>query len=106
MNFPSERWAQIPPMNPLKRVNRGFKRRSGFICIFPNDEAITRLVGALMLEINDEWTVARRYVCLEALARSTDNSDVWMSSWLPDQARTFPKVDTPTPLGGAILRRG
>ena len=73
MDFPREHWAQIASTNPLERVNREVKRRSDVIGIFPNDEAIIRLVGALMLETNDEWAVARRYISLETLARATDN---------------------------------
>ena len=64
MSFPREHWAQIASTNPLERVNREVKRRSDVIGIFPNDEAIIRLVGALMLETNDEWAVARRYMSL------------------------------------------
>jgi len=76
MDFPREHWAQIASTNPLERVNREIKRRSDVIGIFPNDEAVVRLVGALMLETNDEWTVARRYMSLESLARVTDTDTV------------------------------
>mgnify|MGYP001816319314 CR=1 FL=1 len=75
MDFPREHWAQIASTNPLERVNKEVKRRSDVIGIFPNDAAIIRLVGALMIEQNDEWAVARRYMGLESLARisNTDN---------------------------------
>ncbi|WP_210879362.1 IS256 family transposase [Roseovarius autotrophicus] len=76
MDFPREHWAQIASTNPLERVNREIKRRADVIGIFPNDDAIIRLVGALMLETNDEWTVARRYMSLETLARVTDNPTI------------------------------
>ena len=55
MDFPREHWPQIASTNPLERVNREIKRRADVIGIFPNDDAIVRLVGALMLETNDEW---------------------------------------------------
>jgi putative transposase len=75
MDFPREHWAQIASTNPLERVNKEVKRRSDVVGIFPNDDAIIRLVGALMIEQNDEWAVARRYMGLESLARisNTDN---------------------------------
>ena len=76
MSFPREHWTQIASTNPLERVNREVKRRSDVIGIFPNDDAIVRLVGALMLETNDEWAVARRYMSLETLARVTENTTV------------------------------
>ena len=76
MDFPREHWAQIASTNPLERVNREIKRRADVVGIFPNDEAIIRLVGALMLETNDEWTVARRYMSLETLARLSDTATV------------------------------
>jgi putative transposase len=72
MDFPREHWPQIASTNPLERVNREIKRRADVVGIFPNDDAIVRLVGALMLETNDEWTVARRYMSLETLARVTN----------------------------------
>ena len=73
VSFPREHWPQIASTNPLERVNREIKRRADVIGIFPNDGAILRLVGALMLETNDEWAVARRYMSLESIARITDN---------------------------------
>ncbi|MCA3560728.1 MAG: transposase, partial [Aestuariivirga sp.] len=76
MSFPREHWPQIASANPLKRVNREVKRRADVIGIFPNDEAIVRLAGALMPETNDEWTVARPYMSLETLARITGNTNV------------------------------
>jgi transposase-like protein len=72
MDFPREHWPQIASTNPLERVNREIKRRADVVGIFPNDDAIIRLVGALVLETNDEWTVARRYMSLETLARLTN----------------------------------
>jgi putative transposase len=66
--FPKEHWPQIASTNPLKRLNGEVKRRSDGVGIFPNDRAVVRLVGALMLEQNDEWAVSRRYMSLESLA--------------------------------------
>jgi transposase-like protein len=60
--FPREHWTQIASMNPLERVNREITRRADVVGVFPNDGAITRPVGALMLETNDECAVVRRYM--------------------------------------------
>jgi len=76
MSLPRAHWTQIASTSPLERVNREVKRRSDVIGIFPNDDAIIRLVGALMLETNGEWAVARRCMSLETLGRVTDNSTV------------------------------
>ena len=83
MDFPREHWAQIASTNPLERLNKEIKRRSNVVGIFPNDEAIIRLVGALMLEQNDEWAVARRYMALESLARIVDDHLVRLPAVAP-----------------------
>jgi transposase-like protein len=70
--FPREHWPQIASTNPLERLNGEIKRRSDVVGIFPNDRAVLRLVGALMLEQNDEWAVSRRYMSLESLAVLSD----------------------------------
>ena len=66
--FPQSHWRQIHSTNPLERLNKEIKRRTNVVGIFPNEAAITRLVGALMLEQNDEWAVTRRYMTLETVA--------------------------------------
>ena len=73
MAFPKEHWAQISSTNPLERVNKEIKRRADVIGIFPNTAAVIRLVGALMLEQNDEWSVSRRYMTLETISALSDN---------------------------------
>ena len=70
MGFPKAHWTKICSANPLERVNCEVKRRTRAVGIFPNDEAIVRLVGAMMLETSDEWAAGRRYMSPESLAES------------------------------------
>ena len=81
MDYPKEHWAQIASTNPLERVNKEIKRRADVVGIFPNDEAVVRLVGALMLEQSDEWAVSRRYFSLESLARLADTDPHGPPAW-------------------------
>ena len=76
MDFPREHWAQIASTNPLERVNPEMKRRTDVVGIFPNEDIIITLVGVIMLETNEEWTVARRYRSPETLARVNDNPNI------------------------------
>jgi putative transposase len=80
MAFPREHWAKIHSTNPLERLNGEIKRRTDVVGIFPNEAAIYRLVGALLLEQNDEWALQRRYMTLETLAGVGDNPVVSLSA--------------------------
>ncbi len=80
MTFPKAHRLQIHSTNPLERLNAEVKRRTDVVGIFPNEPAITRLVGALLLEQNDEWQLQRRYMQLEGLQQLTDNQPARLSA--------------------------
>jgi putative transposase len=77
MTFPKEHRAKLHSTNPIERLNGEIKRRTEVVGIFPNEGAITRLVGAILLEQNDEWAVQRsRYMTLETMAPLSDDPTI------------------------------
>jgi len=81
MSFPPAHRPKLHSTNPIERLNGEIKRRTEVVGIFPNEQAITRLIGAILLEQNDEWAVQRaRYMTLETIAPLSDDSIVKLSA--------------------------
>jgi transposase-like protein len=71
LGFPAQHRAKLHSTNPLERLNKEVKRRADVVGIFPNEGGITRLIGAVLLEQNDEWLLQHRYMQIEGMAELT-----------------------------------
>jgi transposase-like protein len=81
MAFPQAHRAKLHSTNPIERLNGEIKRRTNVVGIFPNEAAITRLIGALIMEQSEEWVVQRgRYMSLETLAPLSNDPIVMLSA--------------------------
>jgi putative transposase len=75
-SFPPAHWAKVWSTNPLERVNKEVKRRTNVVGIFPDDAAVLRLAGAVLIEAHDEWQVAeRRYLSEGSMAKLVPTGD-------------------------------
>ena len=74
MAFPRAHWPKLHSTNPIERLDKEVKRRADVVGIFPNEASIRRLVGAILLEQNDEWQLQHRYMSLETMAGLADEA--------------------------------
>ena len=71
LGFPTQHRSKLHSTNPLERLNKEVKRRADVVGIFPNEDSIVRLIGAVLLEANDEWQLQHRYMQIEGMAELT-----------------------------------
>ncbi len=81
MGFPAAHRAKLHSTNPIERLDGEIKRRTGVVGIFPNEQAITRLIGAMLMEQSEEWAVQRaRDMTLETMAPMSDHPTFMLSA--------------------------
>ena len=71
MTFPGQHRTKLHSTNALERLNKEIKRRADIVGIFPNEASITRLIGAVLLEQNDDWLLQHRYMQIEGMDELT-----------------------------------
>jgi len=86
LSFPAQHRAKLHSTNPLERLNKEIKRRADVVGIFPNTESIQRLIGAVLLEANDEWQLQHRYMQVEGMAELATALVAETITTLPPQA--------------------
>jgi putative transposase len=86
LGFPAQHRAKLHSTNPLERLNKEVKRRADVVGIFPCEASITRLIGAVLLEQNDEWQLQHRYMQVEAMAELTAPAAEAEPAQIPPQA--------------------
>ena len=86
LTFPVQHRAKLHSTNPLERLNKEIKRRADVVGIFPNTESIQRLIGAVLLEANDEWQLQHRYMQVEGMAGLAPTLADDVLTTLPSQA--------------------
>jgi putative transposase len=86
MGFPAQHRAKLHSTNPLERLNKEVKRRADVVGIFPSEPSIVRLIGAVLLEQNDEWQLRHRYMQLEPMAELASPATEAEPAQIPPQA--------------------
>jgi putative transposase len=83
MDFPIEYWSRIYSTNPLERLIKEIKRRTNVVGIFPDQASVIRLVGSVLMEIADEWQIARRYFSRESIRKLVEPEPLLVADQAP-----------------------